>query len=261
MYQYIKVMWLSISFRLLQYQTYANEHKRKWLLITWQYLTATSDLQAAPLYISSCLLLKSDVCFLGVVLVVVFSVCLSSERRQLKSPRACFVPVAHCSSGSQLRLMGRSCLFYFFPPLIFMHNGALLVCVFSCKWKWLCCFLMGRALTSPVCLRKVFVFHFHVSVKRSSTLQCVCVFCVCVCVCWQMAAPFTSSPPLTNTLCSGLRPLGIPCITLHCSKTLCWISAGFRVSSRSRIQHLCSCCRYLGTFRRSSPHVFAKWAN
>ena len=182
MYQYIKVMWLSISFRLLQYQTYANEHKRKWLLITWQYLTATSDLQAAPLYISSCLLLKSDVCFLGVVLVVVFSVCLSSERRQLKSPRACFVPVAHCSSGSQLRLMGRSCLFYFFPPLIFMHNGALLVCVFSCKWKWLCCFLMGRALTSPVCLRKVFVFHFHVSVKRSSTLQCVCVFCVCVCM-------------------------------------------------------------------------------
>ena len=118
----------------------------------------------------------------------------------------CHAPFLRESAQSD----GMELSFLFFSPLIFMHKGTLLVCVFGCKWKWLSCFLMGReGLTSPVCLWKVFVFHFHVSVKCSPSLQCVCVcVCVCVyvrtCVCTCVDRWLHHLPPLlpSQTLCA-----------------------------------------------------------
>lgn len=214
--------------------------------------------------IFSCLFLKSDVWFLAGVSVVVFSVRLSSERRLLKSPHACFVPVTHCSSGSRLSLMGWSCLFYFFPPLIFMHKGTLLVCVFSCKWKWLCCFLTGQEglillFASEKCLSSIFTSRWNVP-HHFCVCVCsvrVCVLCVRVltdgCTTYLLSSPHKHCVLRTQTSWYSVHHSALQ------QDTLLELS---RLQSLSwdRIQRLCCCYRYLGTSRRSSLHVFPNLA-
>lgn len=160
---------------------------------------------------------------------------------------------------------GMELSFFIFSPLSYSCTKEhCRMCVFSCKRKWLCCFLTGREglillFASEKCLSSIFTSRWNVP-HHFCVCVCsvrVCVLCVRVltdgCTTYLLSSPHKHCVLRTQTSWYSVHHSALQ------QDTLLELS---RLQSLSwdRIQRLCCCYRYLGTSRRSSLHVFPNLA-